>query len=195
MPISQWSNMWTVFLDSVSFICAILVNYDVFWHVMHWRVWYKQWLRPDSTTEMLFCVVCLTCYVVGSRKYKIMLLALLVRLHISPVLCSLHWLPVKQLINFKILVIVYQAIHGLAPDYIQELINVYQPKRVLRSANELLLVVPRTNTVTYGSKSFRTLAATKWNSLPTQIRDSPSLNCFKRSLKTYLFSIAYGHQD
>ena len=44
--------------------------------------------------------------------------------HVTPVLFSLHWLPVKFRIDFKILIITFKAIHGQAPDYICNLINV-----------------------------------------------------------------------
>ena len=40
--------------------------------------------------------------------------------HITPTLKDLHWLPVKFRIDFKILLIVFKALHGLAPDYISE---------------------------------------------------------------------------
>ena len=39
--------------------------------------------------------------------------------HITPVLKSLHWLPVQQRIKFKTLVLVYKAINNLAPVYLQ----------------------------------------------------------------------------
>ncbi len=32
--------------------------------------------------------------------------------HISPVLSTLHWLPIKHRIDFKILVITYKALNG-----------------------------------------------------------------------------------
>ena len=35
--------------------------------------------------------------------------------HISALLRGLHWLPVKARIGFKILLIMFKAIHGLAP--------------------------------------------------------------------------------
>jgi hypothetical protein len=34
--------------------------------------------------------------------------------HITPVLASLHWLPVKA--YFKVLMLTYKALHGLAPN-------------------------------------------------------------------------------
>ncbi|KAI2660342.1 RNA-directed DNA polymerase from mobile element jockey [Labeo rohita] len=53
------------------------------------------------------------------------------RSHISPVLRSLHWLPVRFRVEFKILMFVFKAINGLAPVYLVELVVVYQPARSL----------------------------------------------------------------
>ena len=41
--------------------------------------------------------------------------------HITPVLASLHWLPVRFRTVFKILLFVFKAVNGLAPPYISEL--------------------------------------------------------------------------
>ena len=40
-----------------------------------------------------------------TRKYE----------HITPVLIKLHWLPIKLCIQFKVLLLVYKALNGLAP--------------------------------------------------------------------------------
>ncbi|RXN31585.1 RNA-directed DNA polymerase from mobile element jockey-like protein [Labeo rohita] len=45
------------------------------------------------------------------------------RSHISPVLRSLHWLPVRFRVEFKILMFVFKAINGLAPVYLAELLQ------------------------------------------------------------------------
>ncbi len=63
------------------------------------------------------------------------------REHISPVQASLHWLPVKQRIDFKVLIYMFKALHGLAPIYISELLRFYSPQRSLRSSVQLLLNV------------------------------------------------------
>ena len=43
--------------------------------------------------------------------------------HIKPVLKQLHWLPVNQRINYKILLLTYKALNGQAPSYITELLE------------------------------------------------------------------------
>jgi len=40
--------------------------------------------------------------------------------HITPVQRQLHWLPVKQRIDFKLAVLVYKSLHGLAPPYLSD---------------------------------------------------------------------------
>ena len=45
--------------------------------------------------------------------------------HISPVLKSLQWLPVRFRIHFKILLLVYKTLNGLAPEYLSDMLLVY----------------------------------------------------------------------
>ena len=44
--------------------------------------------------------------------------------HITPILKELHWLPVRARIEFKLLLITYKVVKGLAPKYLSELISV-----------------------------------------------------------------------
>ena len=66
------------------------------------------------------------------------------REHISPVLASLHWLPVRFRVKFKTLLFVYKALNGLAPAYIKELITRQSSERSLRSNDQFRLKVPKT---------------------------------------------------
>ena len=63
----------------------------------------------------------------------------------TPVLASLHWLPVQYRIDFNMLVLTYKALNVLAPSYLQELLTPHLPNRTLRSQYAGLLVVPRVN--------------------------------------------------
>ena len=62
--------------------------------------------------------------------------------HITLVLASLHWLPVKATADFKILLLTYKALQGLAPTYPSDLVLPYIPTRTLRSQDAGLLIVP-----------------------------------------------------
>ncbi len=114
------------------------------------------------------------------------------REHISPVLISLHWLPVKYRIHFKSLLFVYKGLHGLAPSYISDLLFYCNASRELRSNSSLQLTVPRTRLKLKGDRAFSVAAPQLWNNLPSYIRSAPTYADFKFLLKTYLFTVAYG---
>lgn len=107
--------------------------------------------------------------------------------HISPVLRRLHWLPVKKRIIFKVLLLTYKAINGLAPAYLSELLEAYLPSRNLTSSKKHLLKVKSSRTKYYGKRAFSIFAPTKWNELPEDIKRAKSVNSFKKLLKTFLF--------
>lgn len=113
------------------------------------------------------------------------------REHITPVLYSLHWLPVHYRPQYKILMHTYKALYGTAPSYLTELVTPYQPSRSLRSEAETLLCVPKSRTVTYGDRCFGKVAATLWNNLPSQTRKATTLTTFKKGVKTHLFRRAF----
>ena len=111
--------------------------------------------------------------------------------HITPVLINLHWLPIEHRVIFKLLLYTYKALHGLAPDYLANLLTFYKPVRILRSSRSINLSVPRSRTSTYGDRSFACVSPRLWNKLPDFIRYSETLDSFKTRLKTHLFKIAF----
>ncbi|KAM9790323.1 uncharacterized protein ACBT44_018929 isoform 1-T2 [Syngnathus typhle] len=113
------------------------------------------------------------------------------REHITPVLHSLHWLPMKERIIFKILLLTFKALHHLAPTYLSDLLVPYCPNRPLRSSNTSRLTVPKSKLKSFGDRAFSCTSPRLWNSLPQSVCDSPTLPIFKSRLKTYLFSQAY----
>ena len=113
--------------------------------------------------------------------------------HITPLLKSLHWLPVKQRVKFKILLLTFKAIHGCSPQYITDLITIRQPtKYSLRSQATIELERPKGKFLaTLGDRSFTAAAPKLWNNLPSEIRNVKTINSFKSSLKTFLFKNAF----
>ena len=114
-----------------------------------------------------------------------------IRDHISPILASLHWLPVKLRIEFKILLLTYKALNDRAPSYLKDLIVPYYPNRTLRSQNAGLLVVPKISKSRIGARAFSHQAPLLWNHLPLSVREADTLSTFKSRLKTFLFDKAY----
>ena len=113
------------------------------------------------------------------------------REHITPILASLHWLPVHFRVHFKILLFVFKSLNGLAPLYLSELLHPYASTRSLRSANQLLLEIPRTKRKLRGDRAFSVAAPTLWNELPLHVRQASSLSIFKTRLKTHFYSLAF----
>ena len=104
---------------------------------------------------------------------------------------ALHWLPIKDRIVFKLLLITYKIRNGLAPDYLNDLVTEYTPTRTLRSSSKCLLQPPSSReilTASYGDRAFSVAAPSLWNQIPLSIRNADSVNCFKRLLKTHLFN-------
>jgi Reverse transcriptase (RNA-dependent DNA polymerase) len=113
------------------------------------------------------------------------------RCHITSELASMHWLPVRERIVYKLAVLTYVARTTNQPEYLAELLNAPAPIRSLRSGADVSrLVVPATKTKLQ-ERSFRVAAPTLWNSLPHDIRICDSLATFKSAMKTYLFDRAY----
>jgi hypothetical protein len=108
--------------------------------------------------------------------------------HITPVLKSLHWLPIHLRIKFKILLLCYKIVNGLVPSYLCDLLIPYKPSRTLRSSTKSTFVIPKTRLKTYGDRAFSCTAPILWNNLPQDIRDASSLETFKSHLKTHLFT-------
>ena len=111
--------------------------------------------------------------------------------HITPVLKELHWLPIKFRIEYKIIMMTFKALNGLAPQYIEDLVTKYQPSRNLRSMNAGKLVQPPHKNDAYGGRSFEVVAPMLWNGLTPSLRRITSLPVMKTSLKTHLFKKAY----
>ena len=99
--------------------------------------------------------------------------------HISPTLNELHWLRVQERIEFKIILLCHKCIMGTAPVYLQELLQVKQPVRSLRSSDGLQLIQPRGRLVAFGDRAFSCIAPRLWNQLPLKqhlcLRSSPEV--------------------
>jgi len=63
--------------------------------------------------------------------------------------------------------------------------------RRLRSGSQQRLIVPRMRLRTIGDRSFHMMAARASNSLPTSVTTATSLACFKKQLKTFLFTKSF----
>ena len=111
--------------------------------------------------------------------------------HISPLLRGLHWLPVKARIEFKILLITFKAIHGLAPKYLCDLLTFKSSLYNLRSSDSILLSMPAVRSKTLGDRAFMVAAPTLWNSLPKELRATTNVNSFKAQINLLVINFVF----
>ena len=102
--------------------------------------------------------------------------------HVQPILQSLHWLPIRAQIQYKISTLCFNVITGT------ELLDLYTLSRDLRSsADTLIHKIPRSNSKAFGQRSFSHVGPSTWNGLPYTLRHSDSQTSFRQALKTHLW--------
>ena len=69
---------------------------------------------------------------------------------------KLHWLPVRQRIDFKLGVLIYKCLHNLAPPYLMEMVPVshISGRRMFRASAHGDVIVPRTESSWLGSRGW-----------------------------------------
>ena len=111
--------------------------------------------------------------------------------HITPVLKSLHWLPVQYRINFKLCCITHCALSLKEPYYLNSLLINRLNSHSLRSSSFNPLTLLFFNKKSNGFRSFAHAAPFLWNHLLNTVRSAPTYLSFRKSLKTYFFNQAF----
>ena len=131
------------------------------------------------TTATAYCMACLIRHYISYSTYNANACARLIFnehkfVHITPgLIMELHWLPIKCRLEFKIFLITFKILHGLAPSFLSSLISLRPPSRYnLRISNEnLLLSYPSfICKAALGDRSFTCTAPRLWNSLLFDVR-------------------------
>ena len=106
---------------------------------------------------------------------------------------TLHWLPIKYRINYKVCTLVFKCLHAMAPPYLIKLIKIKQQRRQgLRSGNiNNILEVPKTKRKTFASQAFSVYGPRTWNALPDSLQTTNDYDRFCKDLMTHLFLQAY----
>ena len=117
---------------------------------------------------------------------------------ITPVLRKLHWFPIQFRSEFKLPTLVYKFIHTGFPKYFAPHLSTYRTTYNTRHSQSVanFLDVPKFQPTIHKSTkhfyfSFAFDAPTVWNSLPEEIRASPTIASFRKKLRTYLYAKAY----
>ena len=102
---------------------------------------------------------------------------------------TLHWLPICERVDHKILTTLYKYTQGEALMYLQDLlVNVTPRWERLHSGSTMQnLVVPCVQRQTFAARSFAFYSPSLWNTIPDDIKKSPTLELFKSRVKTLLY--------
>jgi len=109
--------------------------------------------------------------------------------HITPVLRQLHWLQVRQRVDFKVATFVHRSLSGISLTYLADDCRLVADarERRLRSTESRTCVVARTYS-SFGDRAFAAAGPVLWNSLPSHPKEADLLySQLQRSLKTFLF--------
>ena len=111
------------------------------------------------------------------------------RTHASPLLQSLHWLPIEKRILFKLIVQAFKAFHFSSPGYLSSYFQsrVHKTKYSLRSDLAITFEVPRAKKQA-GDRAFSVAGPHPWYGLPSSVRTVDHMDRFKNKLKSHLFS-------
>ena len=94
--------------------------------------------------------------------------------------------------DYKVLFIVFKALHNLAPANINDLrILKSTSSHVFRSNDKKLLLVPRSHSAKYGDRNFCNIVLVSWKKLPQHMRNCDDLESFKWQLKIKLLKDTY----
>ena len=107
---------------------------------------------------------------------------------------SLHWLPIKYRIDFKVACIVHKCLHGIAPSYLSDMVEPHIFHYATRHANQdgaITLKIPSFRKKCFASRSFHESGPRVWNALPSNFRLIDNFNTFKRILKSHYFDLAF----
>ena len=108
---------------------------------------------------------------------------------------TIHWLPIWERMELKLLIMVYDCIKGDVPIYVKKLLRINMGYGNLRSNASMKLTIPQVENKTFPNKAFSVVGPRLWNSLPHNIRNTNDLSEFKKSLKTHLFTWVYCNND
>ena len=113
---------------------------------------------PDWTIVMLCSLVYRNTFWIGFKESKMQLQDSQSKLPnqtiITPILHSLHWLPVAARIQYEVSSLCHSSLSDSGPDYLSRVLRIYTPSRQLRSSSDnRILCFSSVKTKTFGQRS------------------------------------------
>ena len=115
--------------------------------------------------------------------------------HITPVLRQLHWLHVRQRVEYKVAYAWYTSRQLIRHPHIADDTQLVtdSDRCQLRSAAARTWFIPRTHN-NFGDRSFSVAGPRVWNNLPPHLRQEMNIARFKRQLENiYIYQELVNH--
>ena len=108
------------------------------------------------------------------------------KLHTTPTVMQLHWLPIHAHISYNIAYFCLSSINSSTPVYLSDILHFYSPSWSLwSSADTHLVKLPLYKYEMKSDHAFSHFGPSVWNSLPP----ISTITTFKSTLKTHFFSL------
>ena len=103
---------------------------------------------------------------------------------------ELRWNTFEERRDFLLSVLMYKCHQGTAPANLVDKLNLHSDitERVSRHADENTYHIPRTR-IKKTVESFKIQGPTVWNRIPSNIRDAPTLDTFKKNYKKEILGL------
>ena len=103
--------------------------------------------------------------------------------HATPFIQKLEWLKIDKKCLVDTCILTYKCLNKLLPEWLITftMVSAINPISTRQSGN---LVVPRTHT-NAGERGIKVRGPKLWNKLPLDIQNSPTLDLFKRKVKSF----------
>ena len=107
-----------------------------------------------------------------------------------PIFNDFELLKLSELFELRLLTFVFDSVNKTSPTCFHDffLLNSSVHHYSTRQASQGDLYMSRKNSLQYGLKSIRYLAAKLWNELPVELRNASSKTLFKTKLKSYFLN-------
>ena len=161
----------------------IAASYQCGAHFMKWR--------PEITLIRLFQYpISINCYIWLYNQHSIYFNNIISQEYLEPYqtcpgtkvaasyqcgtleLIKLHWLPIQNRIDFKVIILLFKACHKQVPDYIMDMLQVcaWTETTSIKQFMFTSFVAPRTSHITFADRAFSVYGPKLWNKLPNYIR-------------------------
>ena len=97
---------------------------------------------------------------------------------------QLNWLPVRLMLPYKDGVLAFKCMKGLAPSYLSDRFIMHSEVHYRNTLYKDMLNIPAFKSAA-GQRTFLYRTVSLWNSLPSNLKDSISIDHFKRDYKMY----------